>query len=67
MCVPVEPTAENGLRATSRLMVDKVITVPKSHLGQCIGHLADADLLRLNRSLAGVSGPSPLRCTPGLS
>ena len=49
--VPVEPTTENGLRAPSRLMVDEVTTVPRSRLGQCIGHLADDDLLRLNRSL----------------
>ena len=49
--VPVEPTPENGLKATSRLMVDKVITVPRSRLGQCIGRLADDDLLRLNRVL----------------
>jgi len=49
--VPVDPTALNGLRATSRLMVDKVTTVPKSRLGQRIGRLADDDLLRLNRSL----------------
>jgi len=47
----VEPTPENGLRNTSRLMVDKLTTVPKSRLGQCIGRLADDDLLRLNRSL----------------
>ena len=49
--VPVEPKTENGLRAVSRLMVDKVTTVPRSRLGQCIGCLADDDLLRLNRSL----------------
>jgi mRNA interferase MazF len=49
--ITVDPTAENGLKATSRLMVDKVTTVPKSRLGQCIGRLADDDLLRLNRSL----------------
>jgi mRNA interferase MazF len=49
--VPLEPTAENGLRAVSRLMVDKVTTVPRSRLGQCIGCLADDNLLRLNRSL----------------
>jgi len=49
--IQVEPTPENGLRATSRLMVDKFTTVPKSPLGQCIGRLADDDLLRLNRSL----------------
>ena len=49
--IAVDPNAENVLRATSRLMVDKVTTEPKSRLGQCIGRLADADLLRLNRSL----------------
>jgi mRNA interferase MazF len=49
--ITVDPTAENGLKATSRLMVDKVTTVPRSRLGQCIGCLADDDLLRLNRSL----------------
>jgi len=49
--IQVEPTPDNGLRATSRLMVDKATTVPKSRLGQCIGRLADDDLLRLNRSL----------------
>ena len=32
-------------------MVDKVTTVSRSRLGQCIGRLADNDLLRLNRSL----------------
>ena len=48
--IAVDPTPENGLRATSRLMVDKVTTVSRSRLGQCIGRLADDDLLRLNRS-----------------
>jgi mRNA interferase MazF len=49
--IKVAPSPENGLRAASRLMVDKVTTVPKSRLGQRIGRLADDDLLRLNRSL----------------
>lgn len=49
--IAVDATPENGLRALSRLMVDKLTTVPKSRLGQCIGRLADDDLLRLNRSL----------------
>jgi mRNA interferase MazF len=49
--VVVDSTPENGLRATSRLMVDKVTTVPRNRLGQCIGRLAEDDLLRLNRSL----------------
>ncbi len=49
--IPVEPTADNGLRAASRLMADKVTTVQRSRLGNRIGQLADDDLLRLNRSL----------------
>ena len=49
--IPVEPTAHNGLRAASRLMVDKVTTVQRSRLGQRIGCLADDHLLRLNRSM----------------
>ena len=49
--IPVEPTADNGLRAVSRLMVDKVTTVQRSRLGQRIGCLTDDDLLRPNRSL----------------
>ena len=49
--IPVEPTADNGLRAASHLMADKVTTVQRSRLGQRIGQLADDDLLRLNRSL----------------
>jgi mRNA interferase MazF len=49
--IPVEPSPENGLRAPSRLMVDKVTIVPRTRLGQCLGSLAEADLLRLNRSL----------------
>lgn len=49
--IPVEPTADNGLRAASHLMADKVTTVQRSRLGERIGQLADDDLLRLNRSL----------------
>jgi len=49
--IQVEPSPENGLIATSHLMVDKSTTVPKSRLGQRIGRLGDDDLLRLNRSL----------------
>ena len=49
--IPVTPNPDNGLHAISRLMVDKITTVPRSCLGHRIGQLADDDLLRLNRSL----------------
>ena len=49
--VLVEPSETNGLRAASRIMVDKITTVPREKLGQRIGQLADEDLLRLNRAV----------------
>ena len=47
----IEPTDRNGLSSASRLMVDKVTTVPKARLGKRIGKLNDEDVLRLNRAL----------------
>jgi len=49
--LPVEPTERNGLRAASRLMVDKITTVPKSKVGERIGWLSDEDLVRLNQAV----------------
>jgi mRNA interferase MazF len=47
----VIPSAENGLRASCSLMVDKITTVPKSKIGHLIGRIDDADLARLNLAL----------------
>jgi mRNA interferase MazF len=47
----VEPNERNGLRSTSRLMVDKITTVPKSKVGDRIGRLDDEDVLRLNQAV----------------
>jgi mRNA interferase MazF len=47
----VEPTSRNGLSSASRLMIDKVTTVPKARLGKRIGKLHDDDVVRLNRAL----------------
>jgi len=47
----VEPSAQNGLLVSSRLMADKITTVPKSKLGRRIGRLADEDILRLNQAM----------------
>jgi mRNA interferase MazF len=56
----IEPSISNGLRAFCRLMVDKIMTVPKSRLGVRIGRLADEDLVRLNRAILvflGIAAP----------
>ncbi len=58
--VLIEPSERNGLRAPSRLMVDKITTVPKTRLGDLIGMLDDQDVVRLNRALMvflGLAGP----------
>jgi mRNA interferase MazF len=47
----IEPTDRNGLKNSSRLMIDKVTTVPKTRLGKRVGKLSDEDLVRLNRAL----------------
>lgn len=47
----VKPNDRNGLRATCRLMVDKVTTVPKTKVGARIGRLDDEDILRLNQAM----------------
>lgn len=49
--IPVAPSAQNGLAAESRLMVDKITTVRKSKLGSCLGRLHDEDVVRLNRAI----------------
>lgn len=49
--LPVEPNERNGLRVQSRLMVNKVTTVPKSKIGTHIGRLDDEDVVRLNQAV----------------
>jgi mRNA interferase MazF len=43
----IEPAAENGLKAPSRLMLDKITNLPRTRLGRHIGRLAAEDTARL--------------------
>ena len=47
----VVPNERNGLRATCRLMVDKITTVSKTKVGARVGRLDDEDILRLNQAV----------------
>jgi mRNA interferase MazF len=47
----VEADEATGIRESSRLMVDKITTIPRSKLGENIGQLSDDDLIRLSRAL----------------
>ena len=50
--LPIAPSAANGLDQPSRLMADKVTTMPKAKLGRRIGRLSATDTTRLNRAIA---------------
>lgn len=52
----VAPTAGNGLKEVSQIMVDKVMTLRRDRIGEPIGVLDDDTVLRLSRSLAFVIG-----------
>ena len=59
--VEIAPSPENGLDRTSRLMIDKITTMPRSKLGQHVGRLRDADVLRLNQAMIvflGLAAPA---------
>jgi len=47
----VAPSAGNGLRQNSRIMVDKITTIPRTKVGARIGRLDDKDILQLDRAV----------------
>jgi mRNA interferase MazF len=49
--IPMQPNERNGLRATCRLMVDKISTIPKTRVGAYVGRLDAEDILRLNLAI----------------
>jgi len=52
----VEPTAENGLRCTSQIMIDKAVSVPREKIGRAIGTLDDATMSSVSRALIAFLG-----------
>lgn len=49
--LPVDADEVTGIRESSRLMVDKITTIPRTKLGERIGQLSDDDMIRLARAL----------------
>jgi mRNA interferase MazF len=49
--IVIQPSDQNGLTSISRLMVDKITTIPKSKLGRRIGNLDVVDLVRINQAM----------------
>jgi mRNA interferase MazF len=50
--VAVEPTAGNGLKLPSDMMIDKLQTYPKTKIFGPIGKVAEVDIRRLDAALS---------------
>lgn len=59
--IPLKTSKENGLKTASRLMVDKVTTVPRAKMGKRIGVLLAQDVVKLNRSLVVFLGIAEIK------
>lgn len=54
--VTVEPSAVNGLKALSQVMVDKLLTLPRSKVSAAFGHLEDERMRAVDKALLLVIG-----------
>ncbi|MCV9940092.1 type II toxin-antitoxin system PemK/MazF family toxin [Boseaceae bacterium BT-24-1] len=54
--VTIEPSAENGLRGRSQVMIDKPVTLMRSRISGSIGRLNAAEMARVTAGLAFVIG-----------
>ena len=52
----LRPAESNGLRLPTEIMIDKVMAARRDKIGSVIGHLADAEMVVLNRMLAFTLG-----------
>ncbi|MGZ4524482.1 MAG: type II toxin-antitoxin system PemK/MazF family toxin [Mycobacteriaceae bacterium] len=49
--IDIEVTAATGIEQPSKIMIDKITTMPRANVRDHLGRLADADLIRLDRAL----------------
>lgn len=49
--IDIASTEATGVEQPSRIMVDKITTMPKDKVRDHLGRLSDADLVRLDRAL----------------
>jgi len=52
--VMIEPSDSNGLHQTSFVMTEKLVTVRRSELGQCLGTLTNLQMGAISHQLAVV-------------
>jgi len=49
--IDVPPSRSNGLKKPSQVMVDKVTTIPREHIGQVVGEISAVQIRAINSSL----------------
>ena len=49
--ITLEPSAANGLRQVSQIMVDKIVSMKREKIGEVFGRLDNETMLRVNRAL----------------
>ena len=49
--ITLKPSAANGLRKVSEIMVDKIVSMKREKIGEAFGRLDDETMLRVNRAL----------------
>jgi mRNA interferase MazF len=54
--INVEPSAGNGLRKSSQVMIDRAVTVPRAKVGPVFGRLDDAGLSAVSGALSRFLG-----------
>jgi mRNA interferase MazF len=54
--VTVQPSAENGLRATSQVMIDRAVSLPREKIGAAFGRLDDDTMRTVSRALVAFLG-----------
>ena len=52
----IEPDATNGLAASSQVMVDKIVALPRAKCGRVVGRIGEASLIALSHMLSVMIG-----------
>jgi mRNA interferase MazF len=52
----LQPSSENGLKVTSQIQVNRLLSLPADKVGSTIGRISDQEIVELNRLLALVIG-----------
>ncbi len=54
--IPVKPDGRNGLQKASHVMIDKIVTVPRSKIRQRVGTLDRTDMQAIDTALDSFFG-----------